>query len=246
MTGGMLHKIKRNVVGGLQSRHEPKNAEFETAQQRLENIERALTNALDSIEKAERSWERVADTASEFCDGLHSLYPLDDELRTLFKRTLDETAALQREVKAEADVGGNVQQIERVVRGYLTEIKTLKSEYPKVEIGRREYAMLQRKVDKLEHKDPADEKKMRNLDLLEGARATYFSILDGIIHRMNSTYNKSPTMFRAAFVAYWLTQRKVHGAVSQYFQPAINYASENEAGLFKNLSSAGSASGSKK
>ncbi len=106
--------------------------------------------------------------------------------------------------------------------------------------------MLLRKLDKLEHKDPADEKKMRNLDFLEGARAIRISILDGIVHSMNSTYNKSPTMFLAAFVAYWLTQRKVHGAVSQYFHPAINYASGNEAGLFKNISSAGSASGSKK
>lgn len=228
----MLHKLKRNLVGGLQARHEPKNAQFENAQQRLDNIERALTNALNSIEKAERSWEAVADAANSFCDGLHSLYPQDDEQRALFKKTLDETSALDREVKTDADVGSNIKSIERVVRGYLTEIKTLKAEYPKVEIARRDYAMYQHRVDKLEHKDAADEKKARFLDLLEGARATYFSTLDGIIHRMNSSYDKSPTMFRAAYVAYWLTQCKIHGAVTLYFKPAIDYAAANENSLF--------------
>lgn len=230
-----MHTLKRNILGGLHARHEPKNAQFENAQQRLDNIERALTNALDSIERAERSWESVADSAHDFCDGLHSLYPTDDALRTLFKKSVDETAALQRECKADAEVGANTQQIERVVRGYLTEIKTLKSEYPKVEIARKDFAMYQRKVDKLENKDATDEKKVKFLELLEGARATYYSILDGIIHRMNSTYDKSPTMFRAVYVAYWLTQRRVHGAVSQFFRPAIEYAADNEAGLFRDI-----------
>jgi len=231
----MMHKLKRNIVGGIQSRHEPKNAQFENAQQRLDNIERALTNALESIEKAEKSWNEVADSAGEFCDGLHSLYPADDEIRTLFKKTLDETNALQLEVKAEPDISSNTQQIERVVRGYLTEIKTLKGEYPKVEVARKDFAMYQRKVDKLEHKEPGDEKKVKFLDLLEGARASYFSILEGIILRMNSTYDKSPTMFRAVYVAYWLAQRRVHDAVTKHFQPSILYASHNEAGLFKDI-----------
>lgn len=237
----MLHKIKRNVVGGLQARNEPKNAQFENAQQRLDNIERALTNALDSIDKAERSWVAVADAAQDFCDGLHSLYPQDDDIRALFKKTLDETNSLDREVKTDPDVSSNIKTIERVVRGYLTEIKTLKGEYPKVEIARRDFAMYQRKVDKLEHKDAADDKKARFLELLEGARATYHSTLDGIIHRMNSTYDKSPTMFRAAYVAYWLTQRKEHAAVSLYFKPAIEYAADNETNLFTGLNAGKSA-----
>ncbi len=232
----MLHKLKRNVVGGLQARNEPKNAQFENAQQRLDNVERALTNALDSIDKAEKSWIAVADAAQDFCDGLHSLYPQDDNIRMLFKKTLDETSTLQKDVKTDSDASSDVKGIERVVRGYLSEIKTLKSEYPKVEVARRDYAMYQRKVDRMEHKDSQDEKKVKFLELLEGARATYYSILDGIIHRMNSTYDKSPTMFRAAFVAYWLCQRKVHGAVSEYFQPAIDYAGENESNLFGQIS----------
>lgn len=228
----MLHSFKRAVSGGIQARHEPKNAEFENAQQRLDNVERALTNALDQIEKAERSWIAVADGARDFCDGLHSLYPQDDEIRTLFKKTLDQTSALQDEVKTTPDVSSQVRSIERVVRGYLTEIKTLKGEYPKVETARKDFAIYQRKVDKMEHKDAQDEKKAKFLQLLEGGRATYFSILDGIIHRMNQTYDKSPTMFRAAFVAYWLCQGKVHAAVSQHFQPALAYAEQNQNDLF--------------
>lgn len=116
---------------------------------------------------------------------------------------------------------------------YLMEIKTLQGEYKKVDVARTDYGLYQDKVDKLEKKNSESDKQNRNLDKMEGARATYTSILDGMVHRMNSTYAKSSTMFRAAFVAYWLWQSRMNRIVGEHFQPAIAYATANEHTLFQ-------------
>lgn len=229
----MLHALKRKTVGGIQARHEPKNAEFDNLRQRLDNVQKALTNSLDSASKAEKSWIGVTDSAQNFCEGLHSLYPQDDAVRILFKKTLDDASALQKEVKHGAEAASNVKSIERMVRGYLAEIKTLKTEYPRVEAARKDFGMYHRKVERLGSQNTKkDDKRRKFLDLLENSKATYDSILDGIIHRMRTTYDKSPTMFRAAYVAYWLSQLRIHSAVSRYYQPALAYAAENESNLF--------------
>ena len=148
------------------------------------------------------------------------------------KRLVDEGTNLENAVKSDPEASSNINSIERMVRAYLAKIKNLKNEYPKMEDIRRDYEIYHRKAGRLEAKDAADERKSKVLDLIQSKKATHNSTLEGITHRMNSTYYKSPTMFKAAFVAYWLSQRRTHGAVTQYFQPAISFSSDNETPLY--------------
>lgn len=231
----MLHKVKRSVVGGLQARNEPKNAQFEATKQRLEGVEKSITTAVSSIEKVQRTWIPVADGAHEFSWALHSNYGFEDELRMPLKDALEETSALERFVKAERP---DVVVLERVLRGYVTELRGLKSEYPKVEKARLNYAMASHKNDKLESKGAASDKKAKQLETLEGCRATYYSALDSSIHRMQTTLEKAPAMFRAAFIAYWLSQRDMYREVAARFEKAIEYADKNEHCIISDVTAA--------
>lgn len=231
-----MHKIKRCVVGGMQARHMPKNAQYENQRKRLDKTERALTHALDSIDAAKHLSVNVAEHNKEFCHGLTSVYPREDDMQTLIKKTMEDTTALEREVKITPDGSSSISAIELHIRAYLTEIKSLKGEYQNVEKSRRDYAMYQHKVDKLERKQAANDKKSRYLELFEGARATYDSVLDGVLHQLNSTLDKAPAVFESAYIAYWLTQGKVHSAMTLYCKPAIEYAIDNESKIVRTVS----------
>lgn len=230
----MFHSLKRKTVGHSAAKHEPVNTEFDNLRQGLDNVSKALTAALADIDVAEKSWNTLSKSAAHFSSGLHSLYPKEDDLRTLFKKTLDEVESpLQKEMAVIAEPTSKVKGIERIVRAYLTEIKTLSAEYNKVNNARKDYAMYNTKVDKLGKKATESDKQSRNLDKLEDSKAKYESILGGTVHRMKSTYEKAPTMFRAAFVAYWLYHSQMSSAVGKHFKTSYNYANAHAEGLFK-------------
>lgn len=224
----MLHAIKRKTVGVAAARHEPVNAEFDTLRQSLDNVSNALTAALEDIENAEKSWTSLVISASHFASGMHTLYPRDDDLRTLFKKTLSEVEGpLPKEMEEIIEPKSKVKTIQRMVRAYLTEIDHLTKEYVKVETARKDFAMYQTKVDKLEKKESPVEKQTRNLDKLESSKASYDSTLEGVIHRMKTTYDKSPTMFRAAYVAFWLYHSQMGSLVDRHYKPAFTYSKQH-------------------
>lgn len=230
----MFHSLKRKTVGHSAGKHEPGNTEFDNLKQGLDNVSKALTAALADIDTAEKSWKTLAKSAAHFSSGLHSLYPKEDDLRALFKTTLDEVEApLQKEMDSVTEPTSKVKSIERIVRAYLTEIKTLAAEYNKVSNARKDYAMYNAKVDKLGKKTEQSDKQSRNLDKLEDSKAKYDSILGGTVHRMKSTYEKAPTMFRAAYVAYWLYHSQMSSSVTKHFKPSYTYSNAHAEGLFK-------------
>lgn len=230
----MLHSLKRKTVGHSAGKREPVNAEFDTLRQGLDNVSKALTAALADIDTAEKAFNTLTQSASHFSSGLHSLYPQDDDLRTLFKSTLDEVEGpLATEMAKVSEPTSKVKGIERVVRAYLTEVKTLSAEYHKVDIARKDYGMYQAKNDKLGKKTDQTDKQSRNLDKLETAKAKYTSILDGTVHRMKSTYEKAPKMFQAAYVAYWLYHSQMTASISKHFKSPSTYANAHADLLFK-------------
>lgn len=232
----MMHKIKRSVVGGMQSRHIPKDAQFKSQRERLVETDRGLKYALNSIKAAKRMSVSVAEHTKDFCGKMCSIYPEEDAMQMLLKKTFNDTKSLEREVKVNPNAWSSVSVIERHLRAYLGEIKSLKRKYRKVENARRDYAMYQKKLGKVERKHAAENKTARYLELFEDARANYDSILDGILHQLRSTLEKSPDMFQSAYVAYWLAQGKMHSAMAQYCKPAIEYAVVNETKIVRSTS----------
>lgn len=229
----MLHAIKRKTVGAAAARHEPVNAEFDNLRQSLDNTSKALTAALEDIESAEKSWTSLVTSTTHFSSGMHTLYPQEDDMRTLFKKTLTEVEApLPTEMTEMVEPKSKVKTIERMVRAYLTEIKLLTSEYPKVEAARKDFAMYQSKVDKLEKKEGVVDKQSRNLDKLETSKVSYDALLEGMLHRMKTTYEKAPTMFRAAYVAFWLYHSQMSALVERHYKPAFAYSNEHADNLF--------------
>jgi len=232
----MFDSLKRRTVGLGTAKNQPVNAEFDHMRQSLDNVSKALTSALGDIDSAEKSWKTLVTSASHFSSALHSLYPTEDDLRALFKTTYDQVSdpLIKEMADAEAPTS-QVKAIDRMVRAYLTEIKTLSAEYTKVDQARRDYAMYQAKADKLSKKGGGDgsSKQSKNLDHLEESKAKYNSMLEGTIHRMKTTYGKAPTMFRAAYVAYWLYHSKMTKIVAKNFTPAFSYAQGNAESLFR-------------
>jgi len=237
----MFNSIRRKTVGLGTAKNQPVNAEFDNLRQSLDNVSKALTSALADIDSAEKSWKTLVTSASHFSSALHSLYPTDDDLRALFKTTHEQVSApLTKQMAEDGAPDSQVKSIERMVRAYLTEIKTLSAEYTKVDHARRDYAMFQAKADKLAKKNSSGgggDKQTKNIDKnlnnLEESKAKYNSILEGTVHRMKSTYDKATTMFRAAFVAYWLYHNDMTKVVNENFRPAFSYARANADGLFR-------------
>lgn len=229
----MLHSIKRKTFGRVTSKHQPVNAEFDTLSNNLENVQKALTAALDDIDTSDKAWKAVVSNTNEFSSRLHTLYPQDDDVRALFKASLDVQDKIAPEIESVKDAKSKVKSIERMVRAYLIEIKTLTEEYSKVEKARRDYSLYQSKANKLSKKAQGDsDRQSKNLDKLEASKATYNSILLGAVHRMTSTFEKSPTMFRATFVAYWLYQSRFSGVISTNFARSFEYANTHADDVF--------------
>lgn len=221
----MLHALKRNTVGLSAAKHEPVNTEFENLKANLDKIHKSLSSALSEVEGAQKAYRKAATDAGKFSTDLHNLYPNDDDTRALFKTTLDQVAdVVPMQLEAAIEPTSQVRSLERVVGAYLTEIKSLSEEYPKLDTARRDYAMYQAKVDKLGKKDSDSDKQSRNMGKLEDSKAKYTSLLEGILHRMKKTCEKSGLMFRASFVAYWIYQNSVHDILGKHFGPAMSYA----------------------
>ncbi|CAN8067935.1 unnamed protein product [Agarophyton chilense] len=230
----MLHALKRSTVGHSAAKNEPVNAEFETLRANLENIQKSLESAVSEIDGVQKAYKKAAADAGKFSTSLHSVYPNDDETRTLFKKSVDQVVdVIPRDLENIVQPASQVCTLERMVGAYLTEIKALTADYPKLDTARKDYAMYQAKVEKLGRKDSDNDKQSRNMSKLEDSKAKYNSLLEGIIHRMKTTSEKANLMFRAAYVAYWIYQKEVNAVFSEHFGPSMAYAAENVDGLLK-------------
>ncbi|PXF48179.1 hypothetical protein BWQ96_02131 [Gracilariopsis chorda] len=221
----MLHALKRSTVGLSAAKHEPVNTEFENLKTNLDNVQKSLSTALSEIDGAQKAYKKAATDAGKFSTTLFNLYPNDDDTRVLFKTTLDQVVdVVPKDLEEAIEPTSQVRSLERVVSAYLTEIKSLAEEYPKLDTARRDYAMYQAKVDKLGKKDSDSDKQSRNMGKLEDSKAKYNSLLEGTLHRMKKTYEKAAIMFRASYIAYWIYQNSVHDILGKHFGPAMSYA----------------------
>lgn len=233
----VFHAIKRVTIGGIQARHEEESEELRDGRQRLEHVEKALAKALTHVEKSHGLWSGIAHNAQNFTDGLQSFYPGTDALRDLFKSTLERTTALEREVVDAVDDSKATDEahgasILRMVRGYIQEIRDLKGEYGKVEAARKEYGMVARKMSKLEKKSASAEKKGKFEGRLESTKATYDSVLEGVLQRVNVANGKAPSMFKGVYVVYWLSVKQCSAIISNQSSMPVGYATANDNSVF--------------
>lgn len=232
----MLHALKRNTVGHHAAKNEPVNPEFDGLKDKLEQVQKSLTTATLELNNAQKAYKNAASEATTFSTALHAMYPTDDEFREVLKTSVSEVAdPIPKAMEEVLEPASKVRVIERMVNSYITEIKSVSQEYSKLENARKDYAMYQAKVGKLEKKDSANDKQSRNMSKLEDSKAKYNSLLEGTLHRMKSTHSKAKDMFRAAFVAYWLYQNAIHDILGKSFGPSMAYATLNADSIISSL-----------
>jgi len=89
----MLHSTKRMLLRPLHLAP-ALDEDIGAWQQKLSNVSAALSAASASIDAQRKGWERLFTAADTFASDLHTLYPNDDEVRALGKRSRTATAAL--------------------------------------------------------------------------------------------------------------------------------------------------------
>lgn len=89
----MLHSTKRALLRPLHL-SAPLDEDVAAWQQKLSNVSAALAAASASLAAQRRDWARLFTTADTFASDLHTLYPNDDDVRALGKRSRTATAGL--------------------------------------------------------------------------------------------------------------------------------------------------------
>ncbi|GAB0494962.1 hypothetical protein MMPV_006259 [Pyropia vietnamensis] len=89
----MLHSTKRALLRPLHL-SAPLDEDVAAWQQKLANVSAALSAASASLVAQRRDWARLFTTADTFASDLHTLYPNDDDVRALGKRSRTATAGL--------------------------------------------------------------------------------------------------------------------------------------------------------
>lgn len=229
----MFHVIKRKTIGGIQSRGEPNSAEYTETKERLHEIQKGLNYALESIGTSRKAWTSISHQWPKFCENLQSLYSKNDRTQEVFKKSAEGATVVNKElVLKEGNTATNTHSIELMVKGYLAEIQTLKPEYAKVEAARKDYAMCERKMSKLDVKSSKNGRKEKHMERLETVKAKYDSVLKGVTHRMNLAIDKADSMLRAIFVAYWMEQKNSIDTLMQNAAGPMEYAASNEDQVF--------------
>eukprot|EP00168_Porphyra_purpurea_P002406 TRINITY_DN1274_c1_g2_i1.p1 TRINITY_DN1274_c1_g2~~TRINITY_DN1274_c1_g2_i1.p1 ORF type:complete len:267 (-),score=72.20 TRINITY_DN1274_c1_g2_i1:719-1519(-) len=237
----MLHSTKRVLLRPL---HLPPALDEDIGawQQKLSNVSAALSAASASIDAQRAGWARLFTAADTFASDLHTLYPNDDEVRALGKRSRTATAALLAGLAVVdaplggCDAGGGAAPAppslpppgasaaatavaavrastaaaaasasHRTVKAYLAEkVETLTREYPKVAAARRAVVAADRRVETLLAKRRVDDAKVgRAEERRGGCEAAYGTLKAGLLERMSSTYAKHPSVFKAAYAAFF-------------------------------------------
>eukprot|EP00168_Porphyra_purpurea_P002400 TRINITY_DN1274_c1_g1_i1.p1 TRINITY_DN1274_c1_g1~~TRINITY_DN1274_c1_g1_i1.p1 ORF type:complete len:266 (-),score=68.67 TRINITY_DN1274_c1_g1_i1:66-863(-) len=104
----MLHSTKRVLLRPLHLSSPALDEDIGAWQQKLSNVSAALRAASASIDAQRTGWARLFTAADTFASDLHTLYPNDDEVRALGKRSRTATAALLAGLAAvDAPLGGD-------------------------------------------------------------------------------------------------------------------------------------------
>lgn len=194
----------------LSSRREKHiDPEFLKVRTQLANVATALEACLKGLESVSADYNRLFKGVSTFANDFYSLYPSEDGVRRLGKATVVSSEALLSEVSSrslDAPETVSIHVIDRQIRAYLQEIRTMQAEFKKIATAKSEADSAQARVERMDARNrPVDEDKRAWLyDQADERRAVYETMLQALTNRLASTYNKHSQVFQAAWTAYML------------------------------------------
>ena len=172
----------------------------------------------------------------KFSHNFYTLYPSDDEVRQLGKTTLKSTQNLLEEVENSQGTKvimdekiENIHAIDRIIKAYLAEIRTLQKEFKNVSHSKHEFMKWKNKLERYEggKKVDPDKRQFFAENVMEKER-TYQCLLEGLTNRLASTYDKHSQVFQAAYVAYWLRVDYAREIMDRHLRTHREYAKRLE------------------
>lgn len=217
----MMHKIKKATTTAKGT----ENAEFADYRNRLDNLASYLRESSAALNESERAWREVCNRQKVFAEKFANSYPDKDEVREFGKQSASLSDTLVREFVLKTE-GSNADhwKVDNVVTDYLGEIADIASEYKPVADAMKEVTMYSKKVDDLQTAKKTDEQKIqRNLEKLDEAKKTYEDILDRVVDRMKTVYNKRQVALKATYVAYWSSQLRAFDLLDKSLDPTREF-----------------------
>jgi len=219
----------KKVAGSWKHSKQPDSAEFSDYKQRLDNVVKALEATSASTAASQKVWKTLAADQAKAVENYMNMYPDDDDVRNKARDAVAASSKVTADFTKSEDSGAPANVIDKHVKQYLAEIKSLQTEYKKLGSAKVDYDMYGSKVQSLEGSKKQDETKIeRNRTKLEEARINYESILEATIKRQKELYAKRQTLFKAGFVSYWLSQGTYIAFLSGNYANVVRYAKENE------------------
>lgn len=213
----MMHKLKKAAHSGKAA----ENAEFADYKNRLDNLSNYLRSSSAALNASEQAWRDVCNRQKQFAELFCNRYPDRDQVREFSKESASASQALVKEFVLKTDGSTAAHwQIDSVVQDYLAEIDGISVEYKPVAEAAKEVTMYTKKVDDLQTAKKPDENKIgRNMEKLDDAKKAYEEILDRVVDKMKSVYNKRQVAMKATYVAYWSSQLRAFNLLDASLEP---------------------------
>ncbi|KAA8491184.1 hypothetical protein FVE85_9479 [Porphyridium purpureum] len=226
----MLHSIKKASFK-VAAKAEPEHEEFLELKQRIANMVKTLTESATQLDKAEMHWQTLFAEQKQTAENFANLYPDDDDLRKIAKTAVEVTAEVERSA-AQSRESSTYVAINKQVKAFLAEYKTLESEYKQLTDAKTEFEMYRKKCDDLEKaRRPDEERILRNATKFDEAKLSYEQNVETVIQHQKQFYAKRKEVFRAAFVSYWLAHGMHMDHLKAKIGPVNAYAKSCEKDL---------------
>lgn len=217
----------------LLKRDRDTDPEFCNVKQKLANVATALDDCVAGLYTAENNWRAIYTGMKKFSHNFYTLYPSDDEVRRLGKATLKSTQGLVDEVENDGNILDermeSIHVIDRVIKAYLAEIRTLQKEFKNVTSAKNDFSKAKNRLERYENGKRVDpDRRAVFADNLHDRERTYQCLLEGLTNRLASTYDKHSQVFQAAYVAYWLRVDYARDLMDRHLKSHREYAKKLE------------------
>lgn len=205
--------------------HDP---EFHKVKTQLTNVATALEACVSALEALSADYDRLYRGLHKFAHDFYSLYPSDDPVRRLAAATVASADSLLADAKPDP-APTSIALIDRQIKAYLQEIRTLQKEFKRVAVARADFEAERDRFERADARrgtDPDRRAAMRRE--VDVRRKIYETTLSSITNRLASTYNKHAQVFQAAWTAYVLRIDQGRSLLDRHFRNHRSYAKRLE------------------
>lgn len=223
----------RKVLQPLGRRERNDDPQFQKVKVQLANVATALEACTAGLETITSDYTRLYKGISQFATDFYSLYPSEDGVRKLGKATVESAESLIQDVENRALDSpelASIHAIDRQIKAYLSEIRTMQAEFKKVAAARHDWETAHSRLERTQARNkPGDEDRRAWLaDQTQERRVVYETMLDSLTRRLASTYNKHSQVFQAAWTAYILRLEDGKNMLEVHMRSHRSYAKRLE------------------